>query len=129
MGQNFLKINIQFIIEILARTMTSKKKKKNLKPAFKATLVMPYIRQRGTRAVKFHSRLCRNKMKNLSDYSVEELMDVFMRYVHFEMLGKRRHLSLQKTFKKLLQYYEEWLESYLVANEKFKRRNYYLLYD
>lgn len=120
---NFFKINIQFDHEFLAKTMKniSKKKKKKLKPALKVTLVTPYTSNRRRKVAKFSRQLCQNRMKNYEDYTVEEMMDIFMRYVHLETLGNRRKYILPTAFRKLFKYYEEWFESFLFANEKLKK--------
>lgn len=99
----------------------SKKTKKKLKPALKVTLVTPYTRNRKKKVTKFPRQLCQNRMKNYEDYTVEEMMDIFMRYVHLETLGNKRKYILPTAFRKLFKYYEEWIESFLFANERLKK--------
>lgn len=70
--------------------------------------------------VRFCKPLNVNQKKSVSEYSVTELMDIYQRFVHMEMVDdkqKRGEMSLHRVFKVLFDCNEKWMDSYLEARK------------
>ena len=119
----------------------SKDKKKKLinkeegsfsKPVFKT---LPYTKNHA-KIVRFTHPLCLNKRKKIQDYHVESLIEVFMRYVYYQEMRKKRKMkkegevckkgvdNLSETFRKIFYYFENWLESFVEHSWKADEKKY-----
>ncbi|GIY30349.1 hypothetical protein CDAR_126051 [Caerostris darwini] len=75
------------------------------------------------RKVRFANPPYTNYGKHLTNYSTTELVDVFERFVHIEMLDIKRgkKMSLHKAFHTLFNLYEEWFVKFLHATDRRRK--------
>lgn len=93
-----------------------KKEKYNLEPALRKPLPVPNS-EKCAKMVKF--KMCKNNKKHAADYELKELVDIYMRYIHWQNRHcNRRKLRLSETFSTVFENYGEWWGKYLKENEK-----------
>lgn len=108
--------------------VVTKSSSKKLKPALKKTLVLPYSRHK-PKNVRFASPIRTNRAKDLCDYNIEEVMEVFNRYVYAEIyvFGRRGNKNRSKQnrkdlFKTLFEFYGDWLTNFAEAEDKCRKQ-------
>lgn len=104
--------------------MVKPKKRKELKSALKKNLIDTYLRSVKRKIVRITEPPYLNHSQDLLQYSLEELINVFIRYVYYKNQKdrkkteeKRRPKNLPNMFELLFEHYQKWLQNFLEATE------------